>query len=366
LLGFAVSFVCIRHAFFHHEDCRGDMQQLYKIAEHEAPPELEVYAQTAAIWEAMYADCARAEKSIVLEQYIMGADESGRRFMELFIAKAKEGVAVRLLLDAIGSCDLLLSPALARLREAGGIVDFYNPVGLKSVFLPLTWLPRNHAKTLIVDDAVFYSGSACVRDDMASWRDLQLRLSTTLLRRPGGAFTHVVSSFGMRANPIYREILRAVREARASIRIVTPYFLPPWLLRRALRQAVKRGVEVQVVVSEDSDVPIAEYVSRSYYPPLLAAGVRIFHYQASFLHSKYVVVDEGWATVGSTNIDYLSLLRNRESNIFTTSPEAVALLLEDFADCMDGSREVGMAYVRRLPLWQRVLGRMGRVIRRIL
>jgi cardiolipin synthase A/B len=352
--------------------------------------DLEIYTKTSEIWEAMYADCVQAKKSIEIEQYILEDDKTGGRFIRLFTEKVRQGVAVRLMLDRIGSLSLALSSSFSEFTKAGGVAYFYNPINLGNAFVPPRWFPRDHVKTLLIDSSVCYSGSACIREDMADWHDLQMRFTGSPVEevrrhflklwgeagknetnpsrngQAGRKTFYVVSEFGVQRNPIYREVLQSIRNAKRSIRIVTPYFLPPWLLRGALCKALKRNVTVQVMVSEKSDIRIADYVSRSYYPRLLRNGTQILHYQKTVLHAKYILIDEDWATVGSANMDYLSLLRNREANIFTTDQETIMKIRDDFEECIKHCHAIDMAYYHRIPLLQKILGYLGRGIRRVL
>lgn len=354
--------------------------------------DFQVYTRTAEIWSAMYHDCRLAKKSIELEQYILMDDKAGHRFLKLFTEKAKQGVEVRLMLDSIGSRDLLLSRAFAEFRKSGGIACFYNPIHLGNAFRPSRWLPRSHVKTLLIDRDICYTGSACIWDDMAEWHDLQVRFTGDLTRdvredfsrlwldvrrgngklpsvrdtHPGDHFSYLVAQWGLRPNRIYQKILREIYKAEKSICIVTPYFLPPWLLSRALYRAVRRGIEVQVMVNEKSDVGIADYVSRSFGPRLLRRGIKIFHYTKTNLHAKYIIIDDRWVTIGSTNMDYLSLLQNREANIFSSDPGLAGQVKADFDACMRHCHRVSNAYYRARPLWQKILGYAGRIMRRVL
>lgn len=353
--------------------------------------DLEIHTKSSEIWKAMYADCAQAKKSIELEQYILKDDKAGHRFLKLFTEKVKAGLDVRLMLDSIGSRDLLLSSAFSEFKQAGGIAHFYNPINLGNIFLPKKWLPRDHIKTLLIDGKVCYIGSACIWEDTSTWHDLQARFTGALVQDVKGDFlslwaaagknkipfmhkahahrkyAYITSSqFGMQPNRIYQEILQAVSRAKKNVCIVTPYFLPPWRLRRALRHAVKRGVDVRVMVSERSDVDIADYVSRSYYPKLIRFGIHILHYQKTILHAKYIIIDDDWATIGSTNMDYLSLFQNREANIFITDKEAVAKVQLDFDSAIKNCQEVSINYYRTRPWWEKLLGYLGRSMRRIL
>lgn len=351
---------------------------------------LEIYTSPPDIWRAMFRDCCKAKKSIEYEQYILKDDKAGHKFLSLFTRKVKAGVSVKLMLDTIGCKDLLLSSAFAKFKEAGGIVYFYNPISLRNIFLPSKWLPRNHIKTMLIDGKVCYVGSVCIWDDTTDWHDLQARFTGGLVRDVKRHFatlwpdakrfaipplksdeeqrktSYVISQFGFHPNGIYKKLLQGIRSAKKSIKIVTPYFLPPRSLRRALRKAVLRGVEVKIIASEKSDIPLADYVGRSYYLHLLYHGVRVFHYQKTIQHAKYVVIDDNWATIGSTNMDYLSLMQNREANIFTTDRETVAKIQGDFDQCLEDSTEVTVAYYYNMPWWQKFFGFAGRFIRRIL
>lgn len=351
-------------------------------------PGTQIRTSAAAIWRAMLEDCARAQRAIDLEQYILKDDNIGRAFLSLFTEKARQGLRVRLMLDGVGSRGLIPSPALAAFREAGGTAHFFNPIGLNNALVPQKWLPRNHVKTLLVDGKTCYAGSACFDDAMAGWHDMQLRFGGALAamveryfdhlwerkdspRPPGdeahaGGLCWIVTQSGLRPNRIYQELLRGIGNARHSISIATPYFLPPFLLRHALAAAVRRGVKVRVMLNEKSDVGIADLVCRSYYPSLLRHGVRLFHYQGAVLHAKYVAIDDDWATIGSTNMDYLSLLQNREANVFIRDRETVRDIGDDFGDCLRRCREIGPGYHKNLPAWKRALGRLGRSLRRVL
>ncbi|HEY8964728.1 MAG TPA: phospholipase D-like domain-containing protein, partial [Alphaproteobacteria bacterium] len=209
------------------------------------------FTRTQDIWEAMYADCQRAQQSIELDQYILEDDAIGRRFFSLFAEKARAGVSVHLLLDYIGSYKAYNSEPLQDLIAAGGTVRFYNKLPKHKWLQPTRWFPRNHVKVLMIDSHIAYVGSACMRDDMAGWRDTTVRLTgndagpvekrmayARLLwwKRPigvqvrsyqdrDGQFAFSIRSPGVGVNPIYRGIIHAIRRAKKSVWIATPYFL---------------------------------------------------------------------------------------------------------------------------------------------
>ena len=355
-----------------------------------SPTKLEFYSRTCDAWEAMYCDCLKAIASIEFEQYIMQNDEIGRRFLTLFAAKAKEGVAVHLLLDQIGSRSLIYSPLISQLRECGGTINFYNPIPWIHVFMPSTWFPRNHTKTMLIDSSIAYIGSVCLADYMSDWRDLYARVTGDLVdsivqdfayiwartagvmnipSRPAAsnsAFHYVVAKARMTPSPVYKELLSEIGKAEKSIYLATPYFMPPLRLRHALLKAIKRGVTVKVMVTEKSDVPFADLVSCSYFPRFIRAGISILSYNKSVFHAKYTVIDDSWGTMGSTNIDYLSLLSNREANILIRDPATIAVLkkgfIGDMAHCVILSPDVW----KNTPFLSKIIGYLGRAIKRMI
>lgn len=362
-----------------------------------APPhvlqedKIRFYLDPASTWDAMYEDCAQATFSIDFEQYILNDDDVGKKFLKLFADKAAEGVKVRLLLDRVGSRSVYDTPEIKHLQANGGQVHFYGGRSWLNVFVPWKWFPRNHTKVMLIDERIVFIGSVCIEQGMAQWRDTQMRLDGILTedikaefqltwnnvqerkRREvyyaspaDKAWRYAVHQPRMLPNPIYRELLRQIRQATKSVYLVTPYFVPPWPLRLALRKAVRRGVDVSIMISEKSDVAIADRVSRSYFPKLLKNGVKIFLYQKSVLHTKYAIIDDTWATLGSTNMDYLSLMHNREANVITTDKDVIAEMASHFSDDLKNCAKANKAYWKNIPFSVRIEGYLGRLLRRFL
>lgn len=362
-------------------------------AEGAPEPSITFYSSPRSAWDAMYADCLKATSSIEFEQYILMDDAAGQPLLSLFAEKARQGLNVRLMIDGVGSRGLLFSPMVEEIRKAGGRVYFYNLMGWKHIFGKEKWFPRDHNKTMLIDGRIAYIGSVCVSEEMQDWRDMHVRLLGPTVEevredfnhlwqqaarkigipfgKPGLARRHrpqryVVSQQLFRPGQLYRELVAEIRKARSHVYLVTPYFLPPWHLRRALRAAAKRGVDVRIMRSEKTDVPFADYVSHSYYPRFLRLGMRIFHYTRTVLHAKYAVIDDNWATIGSTNMDYLSLIRNREANLIFRDAATVAAIKGHFDRDMLDCREAGMTYYYEIPLFQKIIGYLGRGMRRVL
>lgn len=349
------------------------------------------YTTPRATWDAMLADCRAAKRSIEMEQYIVANDEIGNAFLDVFLEKLKEGVAVRLLLDRIGSRTVYDSPPIRDIVEAGGQVRFYNPPQWSRVFKPVHWFPRNHTKTLLIDSEIAYIGGVCLEASMADWRDSQIRFTGPAVAGLEARFSlerikwrtrarefvrrdhdvkqtleYIVHRPHLGPNPIYRRMVRAIRNAKTSVCLITPYFLPPYGLRRAMRQAAKRGVKVHVMMSQATDAHIADCVSHSYFPWMYRNKIRISLYAKTMLHAKYVIVDDDWATIGSSNLDYLSLKHNREANAIIRDKPVIATLQKHFNDDLNNCIEAGHDYWHNLPLMHRILGYLGRSIKKIL
>jgi cardiolipin synthase len=349
----------------------------------------EFFFRAEAAWEAMYVDCKDAKKSIWVEQYILLNDRAGRRFLDVFAEKAQEGVEVRVVLDGIGSRALAKDPVAEKLRQAGVKLRFYHAVGWRKFLHPLRCLPRTHVKTLLVDDRVAWTGSACFREEMRSWHELgarftgpaveavraeQERFWRSLLRgksapekRPGkGPLEYFVSEPHFGTSYIYRELVRRIDAAKSHIRVAAPYFMPPRRLRKALERAAARGVRVDVLLSAKTDVKLADCVSRVYIPRLLQKGVRLYLHQDGVLHAKFVLVDGLFAAVGSVNLDYLSLTRNREASLILQGYDDVRHLWEYSNGYIRRARRIDLAWWRGLPYIDKLVGRIGWYAREIL
>jgi cardiolipin synthase len=351
---------------------------------------LAFFTYTSDVWDAMYADCSAATASIQFEQYILWDDDAGHRFLRLFADKAKAGLMVHLLLDKMGSRRVFFSPLIKEIRDNGGEVRFYNTFKPTHILNPFRTFPRDHCKTMIIDSAIVYVGSACMADHMRHWRDTQVRLTGALVRdvqsdfaqlwsRRGKAMTnipydrhrgrllrYVSTQPRVLPSPIYRELIHEVRCAKQSITLVTPYFMPPWHMRHALHRAVRRGVTVTLMLSENTDVELADCVSHSYFNRLLSHGIRIMLYKNQVLHAKYAMIDGAWATIGSSNMDYLSLIRNREANLIIRHPPTIGILEDQYRADLASCQSIGLDYWKSRSLLFRLAGHMGRVFRRFL
>jgi cardiolipin synthase len=332
----------------------------------------------------MLTDCAAAEESIDFEQYLLVDDDIGRRFIDVLAERARAGVRIRLLLDAGGSFGIFFNGLPEGFMRAGNVqVRFFNPISPRHFGRALSWYFRDHRRILVVDGRVGHTGGTCIQDGMADWRDTHLRMVDPVVGEMieafermwsaalekglrsfpapvmrGGDFRFLINSPRYRQRFVYHALRHAIRGARSSAYLTSPYFVPDPRLFRAMRRAARRGVDVRLLVSGPSDHRLLDIASNSYYERAFRAGIRIFLYQGRRLHAKTAVVDGRWATVGTANLDNLSLLFNYEGNIVTQNKPMVAELTAQFREDLENSRELTRAEWRRRPLFQKFMEKL--------
>lgn len=301
------------------------------------------------------ADIAAAQLSVSLETYIFAADKIGRQVTLALQAAALRGVSVRLMLDGYGSAEL---PAewVDELRVAGVEVLWFRKEISPFTLRPnrMRRLRRLHRKLAVIDATVAYVGGINIIDDVpveadftAPRLDYTVRVQGEMARVIQAPMLHLWSvvswallqrrsrlaikeaarlprtpelSLLLRDNLRHRRdielaYLSAVAKAQHEIIIANAYFLPGRIFRRALLQARRRGVRVVLLLQGRVEYRIQHFATRALYGKLLEGGIEIHEYQASHMHAKVAVIDGVWATVGSSNIDPLSLLLAREANL---------------------------------------------------
>lgn len=340
-------------------------------------------------WVRMAAACHKAKRTIDFEQYIVRNDPAGLNFLNLLADRARDGLRVRIILDAYGSRSLKGAPILTELEAAGAQVLFYRPFRPWYWLLPLLYFPRTHAKLLYVDGDDGYLGSMCMAEYMRDWRDTQVCLHGQLADDAQNDFerlwadmtgtdtlpphrpdiihtettTYVAQHPQARDYPIYRALIEAIDSARHHVRLATPYFFPPRHLRHALNRARARGVEVSLLLSHRTDVALADKVSRTLVGQWRNAGYKVLFYQPTVMHAKYAIIDDHWATLGSCNYDHLSLCFNREANIILRDPQDIAAIAQHF----DTDSQQALPSPDRVHNWRdRWIGRFGAVLARVL
>lgn len=339
----------------------------------------------------MLAAIESATDHVHLETYRIQSDDTGWSFAEAIAAKARAGVEVRVLADAVGS--IFATSKLVRLiEEAGGRFTFYRPIRLGEH--PAFWHRRNHRKILVVDGAVGFVGGSNLCDEhrpsqpgAEAWRDTNVRLEGPVVRElakqfrrawwsatgeelaatrylppsspvVGGAHGALVlaNREWRRRHTIRRGYLSAFHRARRSIHLTQAYFIPDRGIQRALAAAVRRGVDVQVLLGGISDVPAVQHATRHLYGRLLARGIRIHEWPGRVLHAKTVCVDGEWSVIGSYNLDHRSFRHNLEI-VVAIAGEPIGRDMDAlFARDVALSREVTLARWQQRSWWQRLQG----------
>ena len=298
-------------------------------------------------YDALVGDIAAAGRFIHLEYYIWYPDTVGERLRDALVERARAGVKVRLLLDAVGSSkcsDAFFAP----LVEAGGELAWFHPVRVVK-FWKRPWLNlRTHRKIVVIDGLVAYTGGMNVTDDQdervdpKAYRDLHLRLTGEVVsvlqavflddwayatkrvpsvpapdsRGPGPVPTQVLTSGpDSRWEAIHRLYVGAIHSAKQRVWMLTPYFVPGEAGMMALTSAALGGLDVRLVVPKMSDSRLVTYATRSYFDELLAAGVKIYEYGPRMMHSKALLVDDDLALIGSANFDHRSFRLNFEVQV---------------------------------------------------
>ena len=342
----------------------------------------------------MLAALAAAQRQIDLELYLLEAGTCAEALLPLLEAAAARGVQVRCLFDEYGSRGLGQA-RLQQLRAAGVQLRLYNPMRWRQGLLNLY---RDHRKLLLVDAGLAFVGGTGLTDAfwqpqagssdwhevmvaqrgpvVGDWQQLFERQWQACVQpaawRPaalprgllppcpgqGSGWGRVAYADADQHRDILHSLARALHGGKRRIWLATPYFLPTWRIRRALRRAARRGLDVRLLTAGRlTDNPPVRYAGQRYYPRLLRAGVRIFEYQPCFLHLKMVLVDD-WLSIGSCNFDHWNLRFNLDANLEALDPglaaAAEACLLQDFAD----SREITLAQWRARPLWVRIQQRL--------
>ncbi len=324
------------------------------------------YTYSQPAWESMLLECKKSQKSIDIEHYIFAHDIIGKKFIDVLKEKCKQGVKIRLLLDMVGCSEFYSSPVPEELRKIGIQIKFFNVISLWRIHNFTSWFFRDHKKVLVVDNKVGFTGGLGIRDNMTKWRDTNVRLEGDVVSEMTDSFNDIwerVNDHGFlhkirklrtqtrkryfitndpyfRKRFLYHSFIDALRSARKTIFLTTPYFIPDRRLARVLRLAVQRGVDVKVLIPEKLDVPVIESAANSAFDKLLQNGIRIFKYQPEFIHAKTAVVDEDWVTFGSFNLDSLSFVYNHEANVVTSNLKCAQEVKNMFLKDLEKSVEI--------------------------
>ncbi|HET8662768.1 MAG TPA: phospholipase D-like domain-containing protein [Nocardioides sp.] len=315
------------------------------------------YTYGKDLYEDMLAAIEGAQRQVLLETYIWKGDEVGQRFKTAVEAAAARGVEVYVIYDAFAN--LVVSPRFKRFSRDIKVLRY--PVYAAG------WRPfdirrygRDHRKILVVDDTVGFVGGYNIGEAYSTeWRDTHVRItgpSVWDLKRAFADFWNLNRRRRFRASerpllletastweptirfhrnvprlwmfPIRAMYLEAITRASRNIWLTTAYFLPDPDFAEALTAAARRGVDVRLLIPAKSNHVVADWISRGYFSQLLEAGVKVLRYRDAMVHAKTATIDGTWSTVGTANIDRLSLTGNYEINVEIIDPD-LADSLED-------------------------------------
>jgi len=365
--------------------------------------------QGARAWfPALIADIDAAQHEVQLETYIFDLNRSAAEVARALMRAAERGVATRLIVDGVGTGELP-APWHDDFVKSGVQWRVYAPVGRLGLFNPASWR-RLHRKLCVIDARIAYCGGINVLDDQRDIHlgdleqprlDFSVRVTGPLVRQIhqtsdrlwrrlqaaqqarhyafGAAWDALLAAQepsvpvlpekkGIRAclllrdnlvhrRDIERAYLKAIGEARREIIIANAYFVPGTKLRRALVLAAQRGVGVRLLLHGRYENFLQYHTARTVYGALLQAGIEIHEYVHAYLHAKVAVIDGHWCTVGSSNLDPLSLLLAREANVVLDDTRFASELRLCLTRAMthEGRRVDASAYALR-PWQQRALG----------
>ena len=365
------------------------------------------------LFAAMIEAIDTAHDDVLLETYIFSFKGAGADVAHALMRAAQRGVRVCLVVDGVGTGQLP-SPWAAQMAQAGVKVHVFAPAVGIGFWLPSRWR-RMHRKLCVVDQRVAFCGGINILDDyldphvqgllkaprldyavsmrgplavtvhetmMQLWSRIEavsdlrsqnlsgaidaLRGATQSLRLPTRGETQLVLRDNVRYRThIERAYRKAIGSAHHDVVVANAYFFPGLRLRRALVLAARRGVRVRLLLQGQYEYFLPYRAARQLYGQLMAAGVEIYEYHASFLHAKVAVVDGKWLTVGSSNLDPFSLLLAREANVVAHQPELARTLHTSLTEAIERSsdRVDPHAYLSR-SWWDQTLDAMASAVLR--
>lgn len=324
---------------------------------------IEVFNHGMKNFENMFKDIAAAKEYINVEYFIIKPDDLGLSLIEVLTKKAKEGVKVRLLMDAMGS-SLIKKSDLKELKLAGGEVQMFLPG--KYLKIGLNFNYRNHRKLVVIDGKVAYLGGlnaakeyVGISKKFKGWRDTNIKLTGSGVidvdtrfildwnfasgeslaidpskydnHLPKGDMAVQIVSSGPESpeSEIKMTYLKMINMAKRNVYIQTPYFVPDESIFDAIKAAALSGVDVRIMIPNQPDHPFVYWVTYNNVGKLLEYGVKVYVYEKGFLHAKTVTVDSKVSSVGSANFDIRSFDLNFESTAIVYDRE-FALEMEDY------------------------------------
>lgn len=333
---------------------------------------VEVITDGRVLWERMLQDIRNARRSIRIEYYRWAPDEAGDQIREAVLEKLAKGVQVQILIENF--CSPFFPKAFYQKMEKAGarLLYFTDTEGSFSRFFRGI-RHRDHRKILVVDEEIGYTGGTnIVKKYRDEWRDTNVRIkgpAVALLSRffdemweqRGGAPVAATPSgpqpveggvpvqlcaYGAGDSIMVKAICKMLDLARERVYIQTPYFCPTDNILRAMREAAERGVDVRILLPREVDEPFMKLANESFYEECLEHSVKIYEYTPRFDHTKMILCDRSLSLLGSTNLDYLSLLINYEVAALVCDAALTERLSSEFLRLLDDTEEITLEGAR--------------------
>lgn len=380
---------------------RAQYQKLIRFLSNDLSPlslnnEVTILKNGEEKFPALMESLSKAKKHIHIEYYIYDNDTIGDPLSDLLIQKAQEGIEVRMILDGVGSLHLKKS-FFRKLRKGGVEVAEFMPVLFPSFTSKINY--RNHRKIVVIDGEVGFTGGINIDDRYINngrhklfWRDTHLRVEGEAVKTlqflfllnwqfvtqhefsPENSYFPELVDTGKHcvqinaSGPdwelasIMDSFFIAINSAQKSVRIITPYFIPNESILDAISTVAKSDIEVELMIPYESDSWIVQAASLSFIEDLLKIGIRVFLYKKGFLHSKVIIIDNTFASVGTANMDYRSFDLNHEVNTYLYDHDLVDELITHFEEDKVHCTQVSLADWQRRTLRQKLKESLCRLL----
>ncbi|OFI05933.1 major cardiolipin synthase ClsA [Clostridium acetireducens DSM 10703] len=366
--------------------------------------EVNLYFNGEEKFNALFEEIKKAKKFIHMEYYIIQWDDLGNKLINLLTEKAKEGVEVKLLFDAMGSRRLNFrrKKALKSLIDAGGNYAVFFPSLFAFINKRINY--RNHRKIVVIDSEIAFLGGFNVGDEYLGkskkrghWRDTHMKISGEAVNDletrflldwiyaakeniedyykyflPKNFKTKNVGMQIVSSGPDHREqyikngYAKIINNAKNYLYIQSPYFVPDETLLDALKMSSLSGVDVRIMIPGNPDHKIVFWAGQSYISELLNAGIKVFLYKKGFIHCKVIMSDNSVCSIGTANMDIRSFKLNFETNAFIYNTEITSILKNQFIIDMKNSREINLKEFKNRPKINKILESITRLLSPIL
>ncbi|MCD6179585.1 MAG: cardiolipin synthase [Bacteroidales bacterium] len=357
---------------------------------------IDIYHNGTDVYSQLFKDLSLAEHFIHIQYYLFEEGSVANRIQTILLDRLKSGVEVNLMVDGIGSRSLS-SEYIETLRAAGAEVFVFRPVRFPSLTSKINY--RNHRKIVVIDGAIGYTGGINIADkyiygdgDLGFWRDTHIRIfgdavkmleavflvdryfvTNKFDKSPAKFFPSVnfkgdkyvqIANSGPESSTqnILNAYFMAISSAQKSICITTPYFVPNESLLIALKTAAAGGVDVQIILPGRIDSKIVQYSSRSYIYELLRANIKVYFYEAGFIHAKIMLVDSHLSIVGSANFDYRSFYHNFEISALIYNIEDNKKLRTQFEKDKKNSMRIKLVKWKKRPASDKLKESVSRLL----